>query len=62
LLALLNTISGQAVEPIFAPSRVGDIRHSYSDISRAKDVLGYRPTVDLAEGLRETFAWYRDHM
>jgi nucleoside-diphosphate-sugar epimerase len=61
LLALLNTISGQAVEPIFAPGRVGDIRHSYSDISRAKDVLGYRPTVDLAEGLRQTFAWYRDH-
>jgi nucleoside-diphosphate-sugar epimerase len=24
-------------------------------------VLGYRPTIDLASGLRETFDWYREH-
>jgi nucleoside-diphosphate-sugar epimerase len=50
-----------AVEPSFGPERPGDIRQSYADISRATDVLGYRPTVGLAEGLRATFAWYRDH-
>jgi UDP-glucose 4-epimerase len=57
LLAILSELAGAAVEPIFAPSRVGDIRRSYADITRAATTLGFRPRVGLAEGLRETFAW-----
>jgi nucleoside-diphosphate-sugar epimerase len=60
LLATLSTIAGREIDPIFAAPRVGDIRHSYGDITRAAAVLGYQPTVGLAEGLRETFAWYCD--
>jgi UDP-glucose 4-epimerase len=60
LLTMLSAIAGWEVDPIFAAPRVGDIRHSYSDITQAATVLGYRPTVDCATGLRETFAWYRD--
>lgn len=29
------------------------------DISRARDELGYRPEIDLAEGLRRTMTWYQ---
>jgi nucleoside-diphosphate-sugar epimerase len=61
LLALLSELAGSAVEPNFAPPRVGDIRRSYADITRATATLGFRPRVGLAEGLRETFAWYREH-
>jgi nucleoside-diphosphate-sugar epimerase len=61
LLALLRELAGSAVEPNFAPPRVGDIRQSYADITRAVATLGFRPRVGLAEGLRETFAWYREH-
>jgi nucleoside-diphosphate-sugar epimerase len=60
LLSTLSTIVGREIDPIFAAPRVGDIRHSYGDITRAAAVLGYEPTVGLAEGLRETFIWYRD--
>ncbi len=61
LLATMSELAGRTVEPVFAPPRVGDIRRSYSDISRAQSALGYRARVGLAEGLRETFAWYREH-
>jgi UDP-N-acetylglucosamine/UDP-N-acetyl-alpha-D-glucosaminouronate 4-epimerase len=61
LLAILGELAGRMAEPVFAPARVGDIRRSYGDISRARERLGYRPRVGLAEGLRETFAWYREH-
>jgi dTDP-L-rhamnose 4-epimerase len=37
--------------------RVGDIRHCFADISRARGVLGYEPTVTLDEGLRELAQW-----
>jgi UDP-glucose 4-epimerase len=42
------------VERRFAPERPGDIRHSWADISAARDVLGYEPRVELEEGLRRT--------
>lgn len=37
--------------------RVGDIRHCFSDISRARRRLGYRPQVDFEEGLAELADW-----
>jgi nucleoside-diphosphate-sugar epimerase len=60
LLGILNALIGQSIDPIFAPSRAGDIRHSYADITNAAAALGYRPIVDLAEGMQETVAWHRE--
>jgi dTDP-L-rhamnose 4-epimerase len=37
--------------------RVGDVRHCFADISRARDLLGFEPQVELADGLRELVAW-----
>jgi dTDP-L-rhamnose 4-epimerase len=37
--------------------RVGDIRHCFADISKAKAILGYEPKVTLKEGLIELAAW-----
>lgn len=37
--------------------RVGDIRHCFSDISKAKAVLGYEPAVTLEDGLTELAEW-----
>jgi UDP-glucose 4-epimerase len=48
-------------EPVFEKPRPGDIRESVADISRARDVMGFRPRVHLADGLQETLEWFRDH-
>jgi UDP-glucose 4-epimerase len=45
---------GKPVEKVFAPPRVGDIRDSWADVSAAREVLGWEPTVGLDEGLRRT--------
>jgi dTDP-L-rhamnose 4-epimerase len=37
--------------------RVGDIRHCVADISKAKKMLGYEPSVTLEQGLDELLAW-----
>jgi UDP-N-acetylglucosamine 4-epimerase len=40
------------------PPRPGDVPHSLADITRAREVLGYRPAYDLAAGLDRTVPWY----
>ena len=59
LLSHLCAIVGVDLEPIFAPARDGDVRDSLADITHARELLGYEPTVGLAEGLRRTVEWYR---
>lgn len=55
---ILADMIGFDEAPVFAPPRIGDIRHSLADISRAKNDLGYSPKVDFIEGLRRTVDWY----
>ena len=49
------------LEPSFGPPRPGDVPHSQADIGRARDLLGYRPTVSLGEGIARTVAWYKEN-
>jgi UDP-glucose 4-epimerase len=58
LVAALNAIMGLEVEPIFEPGRVGDVKDSLADISRAREDLGYEPAVAFHEGLQATTAFY----
>lgn len=44
--------------PLHDDFRTGDVRHSQADIGRAARLLGYAPTHDLRQGLRQTVAWY----
>lgn len=44
-------LAGVDLEIRHEKPRVGDIKDSYADISKAKKVLGYKPRVDLREGL-----------
>ncbi|HVN65247.1 MAG TPA: SDR family oxidoreductase [Methanomicrobiales archaeon] len=54
-------IGGLSREPVLDKPRPGDIRESVADISRARDIMGFRPKVHLADGLRETMDWFRAH-
>ncbi len=37
--------------------RKGDIRHCFSDISKARQVLGYQPDVSFEDGMKELIEW-----
>ena len=39
-------------------TRQGDVRKNYSDVSKARRVLGWGPQVVLREGLEATWEWY----
>jgi nucleoside-diphosphate-sugar epimerase len=57
LLDLLGEINGlldSNVEPIFQPGRAGDVKDSLSDISKARELIGYTPVASFSEGLAAT--------
>jgi UDP-glucose 4-epimerase len=60
LFASLKKIIGADIEPVYAPSRAGDIVRSQADISLAREMLKYEPQVSFQEGLERTVRWYRE--
>lgn len=59
LAELFREVSRMDTEMRFAPARPGDIRENYSEVSKARRILGYEPSVDLETGLRDTWEWFR---
>jgi len=59
LLTILGDILGQKIEPIHQPSRIGDVRDSLADVSRARSLLRFDPETDMDEGLRRSVDYYR---
>ena len=50
--------AARGLEPEHAEPRVGDVPHSQASIEKAKNILHYRPTHQIREGLTETVDWF----
>jgi len=59
LLRVMNRVVGTNLQAIYKEERAGDVKDSQADISKAKALLGYTPSVGLEEGLRHTLDWCR---
>jgi UDP-glucose 4-epimerase len=59
LHSVIAKAAGAADEPEFHPPRLGDLRRSCLDISRARRVLGWAPGVDIDEGVARTVDFFR---
>ena len=55
---LAELLDKKNIKPIYGPDRVGDIKHSNADISKAKRLLGYDPDWSFEKGIREAIEWY----
>lgn len=62
---LFNTLKSftpnKDLTPIHRESRLGDVRDSLADISKAKKLLNYQPTITLAHGLKLALDWYKQY-
>jgi CDP-glucose 4,6-dehydratase len=56
-------LSGGDVEPDFQGdgSPDGEIDRQFVDSSKLRELSGWRPRVELRDGLRRTLEWYREH-
>jgi nucleoside-diphosphate-sugar epimerase len=60
LLSVLKNVTGRTtVEAEHREARLGDVRHSLADITRARELLGYEPRIGLREGLQLTIDWWK---
>jgi UDP-glucose 4-epimerase len=54
LAETVGRLLDRPVEKRYEPARPGDVEQSWADVTAARDVLGYVPTVGFEEGLRRT--------
>ncbi len=55
---LVEELSGKKLRPDKKPPRLGDVRHTHADISKARRLIGYRPKVTFGNGLMRTVEWF----
>jgi UDP-N-acetylglucosamine 4-epimerase len=58
LFAMLKKIINSSQTSFYREERIGDVKNSHADISKARRILGYEPTVKIEEGLRRTVEWF----
>jgi len=59
LYRVIDSEIGTGIQPDYADSRPGDVKHSLANISKAQDKLEYRVAVPFEEGIKKTIDWYR---
>ena len=57
LVSLLEKELEKTSEKIMQPMQPGDVERTWADIGRARDELGYAPSVSLAEGIKRFAEW-----
>lgn len=62
LFDLIKTNLNSTVSPDYKPERKGDIKNSLANISKAKNLLGYEPLVNLKDGMKLTIDWYKNNI
>ncbi len=61
LAQLAASFIDEACDIRYTAPRPGDVRHSLADIDKAREQLGFEPSVDIELGLKEYVAWARAH-
>jgi UDP-glucose 4-epimerase len=57
LVRTLGRLLDSDLEPEYAPPRAGDVAESLADVSLARELIGYEPSIAFEEGLERTIAW-----
>ena len=59
VISKLETLTGKKAKMDLIRAQNGDVSHTWSDISKAKKLLGYKPKVALDSGLKKEVEWLK---
>jgi UDP-glucuronate 4-epimerase len=60
MIETLEKALGREATKIMRPMQPGDVTATFADVSRLRDLTGYKPKVMLSEGIERFVAWYRE--
>lgn len=59
MISALEAAIGRQAEKIFRPMQPGDVTATYADVSKLNALTGYKPRIDVREGLQKFAAWHK---
>lgn len=59
LLDNLKSLLGSQIEPVFEPTRAGDVMHSSADVTLVKEKIGFQAHFELQKGLETSIGYYK---
>jgi UDP-N-acetylglucosamine 4-epimerase len=59
LIEFLQKFINTNIQPTYKTERPGDIRDSLADITKAKTILNYQPTIKVEDGIKQTLDWFK---
>jgi UDP-glucose 4-epimerase len=62
LVSLMSSYFGKQIDPVYADSLPGDVRHSVADISKAAGAFDFNPEYQMMDALKETIEWFRSQV
>lgn len=57
---IIEEYAGKSINTVSVPTPLSDPPITFCDNSKARELLGFSPTVSIHEGLRQTWEWYRE--
>ncbi len=60
-ISTLEKLLGKEANKKFLPMQPGDVYSTYADISKLNNLIGYKPTTSIEEGLAKFVKWYKEY-
>ena len=60
LIKIIESEIGKEAIIDYLPPQPGDVEQTYADISKAKELLGYNPTFEIEEGIKNFVKWMKE--
>lgn len=61
LLSIFKNFTSQDIDVEYRPPRIGDVKDTLADISKAKKILNYNPDIDFENQIFKTLTWYKNY-
>ena len=58
---IIEENAGKSINTVCVPTPLSDPPITFCDNSKARELLGFAPSVSIREGLRHTWEWYREY-
>jgi nucleoside-diphosphate-sugar epimerase len=62
IIGEINSLLGKNVPSRHVAERAGDVKHSLADITLAREIIGFEPIVNFADGLQLAIDWYKNNL